>query len=286
VENLGRDGADGISIMGPPGISGKDGRDGKNGRDGQDGKDGVDGQDAPTVEDVRIEKEGQTVYLEFHFSNGEIKRTNSVNFPQSMAVVSLVSSSSGGGGGSGTDGNTVLSGSGVPSDSLGTDGDFYIDIVAWDIYGPKSGGTWPAGVSLIGPEGPQGDPGPTGDPGPQGPQGDPGPQGPTGDFTDYGYKFNFHVASLAAFDKVVDITYQDTGLRTQRIDTVTYSSTLYPDTDLVKTIYWLDVGSINQRIDKEEYVGGIFSPDNLRKVYEYSLTGIKYKFDGYYFEIY
>jgi hypothetical protein len=286
----GRDGSDGLSIMGPPGISGKDGRDGKNGKDGQDGKDGIDGQDAPTIEDVRIEKEGQTVYLEFHFSNGEIKRTNSVNFPQSMAVVSLVSSSSGGGGGgSGTDGKTVLSGSGAPSNSLGTDGDFYIDIVAWDIYGPKSGGTWPAGVSLIGPEGPQGDPGPTGATGatgPQGPQGDPGPQGPTGDFTDYGYKFNFHVASLAAFDKVVDITYQDTGLRTQRIDTVTLSSTLYPDANIVKTVSWLDVGTMNQRIDKEEYVGAIFSPDNLRKVYEYSVTGIRYKLDSYYFEVF
>ena len=195
-----------------------------------------------------------------------------------MAVVSLVSSSSGGGGGG--SGNTVLSGSGAPNNSTGTDGDFYIDTVAWDIYGPKSGGTWPAGVSLGGP---------TGATGPQGPQGDPGPtgpQGPTGTFEDKGYKFNFHVASLAAYDKIVEIEYLDSGLRTQRIDTVTYSSTLYPDTDLVKTISWLDVGSINQRIDKEEYVGAIFSPDNLRKVYEYSVVGIRYKLDGYHFEIY
>lgn len=51
----------------------------------------------------------------------------------------------------GTDGKTVLSGSVNPSNSLGVDGDFYINVGAWTIFGPKSAGAWPAGVSIIGP---------------------------------------------------------------------------------------------------------------------------------------
>ena len=138
----------------------------------------------------------------------------------------------------------------------------------------------PAGV---GPEGPQG---PIGPQGPKGDTGDTGPQGPPGDFTDYGVKFNFHVASLAAFDKISSISYLDSGLRTQRIDYVTLSSTLYPNTDITKTIFYLDVGTMNQRIDKIEYVGAIFGSDSLRKVFNYILSGIKYKQSGYHYELF
>jgi hypothetical protein len=58
----------------------------------------------------------------------------------------------GGGGGS----NTVLSGSGVPSAGLGSDGDFYIDTATFNIYGPKTSGAWGSAVSLIGPGVPAG----------------------------------------------------------------------------------------------------------------------------------
>jgi hypothetical protein len=54
----------------------------------------------------------------------------------------------------GTNGNTVLNGTGPPSNSLGNDGDFYIDTGADVLYGPKAGGTWPTpGTSLAGPAG-------------------------------------------------------------------------------------------------------------------------------------
>lgn len=56
----------------------------------------------------------------------------------------------------GADGLSVLSGSGPPSGGTGVDGEFYIDISAWDVYGPKAAGVWPAGVSIIGPVGPTG----------------------------------------------------------------------------------------------------------------------------------
>ena len=56
-------------------------------------------------------------------------------------------------GAAGADGTTTLSGSGAPGAGLGVDGDFYIDTTAWDIYGPKTGGAWGAGTSLVGPSG-------------------------------------------------------------------------------------------------------------------------------------
>lgn len=65
--------------------------------------------------------------------------------------------------------NTILNGSGPPANSLGIDGDFYIDTAAETLYGPKTGGAWPSvGVPIVGPTGP------TGATGPQGPQGPPG----------------------------------------------------------------------------------------------------------------
>ena len=104
--------------------------------------------------------------------------------------------------------NTILNGKGVPSASLGIDGDFYIDRVALNMYGPKLNGHWPIPVSLRGPvgpagptglngvdgkdgakgvatsgtgiAGPKGDTGPAGPAGPAGSSGATGPAGPTG----------------------------------------------------------------------------------------------------------
>ena len=50
----------------------------------------------------------------------------------------------------GTDGKTTLSGSGAPSDSLGSDGDFYLDTTGDNFYGPKASGSWGAATSIIG----------------------------------------------------------------------------------------------------------------------------------------
>jgi hypothetical protein len=50
----------------------------------------------------------------------------------------------------GADGKTVLNGSGAPSDSLGENGDFYLDTTGDFIYGPKTGGSWGASTSIIG----------------------------------------------------------------------------------------------------------------------------------------
>jgi hypothetical protein len=55
----------------------------------------------------------------------------------------------------GADGNTILYGIVDPT-TEGVDGDFYINTASNEIFGPKAGGSWPAGVSLIGPTGADG----------------------------------------------------------------------------------------------------------------------------------
>jgi hypothetical protein len=87
--------------------------------------------------------------------------------------------------------NTIRSGSGVPSASLGNDGDFYIDLKSMNFYGPKKNKRWPLPISLRGPVGATGPSGvdgkngttanaTAGAPGPAGPKGDTGATGPAG----------------------------------------------------------------------------------------------------------
>ena len=94
--------------------------------------------------------------------------------------------------------NTILSGVGAPSNSIGIDGDFYIDTKNSNIYGPKMKKKWPAAVSLKGSNGADGTDGksgsdgktitnasnvagPKGEQGIQGLQGIPGDIGPKGE---------------------------------------------------------------------------------------------------------
>src|SRR6185369_7291677 len=53
----------------------------------------------------------------------------------------------------GPSGNTVLYGAGNPAAATGVDGNFYINTTTNVIFGPKAGGAWPAGTSLVGPQG-------------------------------------------------------------------------------------------------------------------------------------
>jgi hypothetical protein len=111
-----------------------------------------------------------------------------------FTIISDLSSISGvgGGGGGGTSGptgpsgatgpqgptgNSVLSGTADPVSGVGNTGDFYYNYTSKTMFGPKSGGAWPTGISLLGgPSGPSG----AGATGPQGPSGPTGPSGATG----------------------------------------------------------------------------------------------------------
>lgn len=77
--------------------------------------------------------------------------------------------------------NSVLSGPVPPTDALtGRDGDFYVDILKKQFYGPRVGGKWGPPINIIGAQGPVGQPGPSGPTGATGSSGAPGPAGATG----------------------------------------------------------------------------------------------------------
>ena len=59
----------------------------------------------------------------------------------------------------GADGKTIRSGTTVPAGGLGVDGDLYYKTNTNEVYGPKAGGSWGSPVSIIGPQGVQGNPG-------------------------------------------------------------------------------------------------------------------------------
>ena len=86
--------------------------------------------------------------------------------------------------------NTILNGRGAPKANTGVDGDFFIDITSFTIYGPKKNGKWPAGISLRGPQGVEGKVGERGTTGSAGAstKGDKGDKGEKGDKGDRGEK--------------------------------------------------------------------------------------------------
>jgi len=56
----------------------------------------------------------------------------------------------------GTNGKTILNDTINPQSAIGNDGDFFINTSTSTLFGPKSAGAWPQGISLIGPQGPAG----------------------------------------------------------------------------------------------------------------------------------
>jgi hypothetical protein len=81
-------------------------------------------------------------------------------------------------GAAGADGKTVLNGTSNPTSSTGVNGDFYINTATNTLFGPKASGTWPSGISLVGPQGATGSTGAAGAQGIQGATGATGSAGP------------------------------------------------------------------------------------------------------------
>ena len=77
----------------------------------------------------------------------------------------------------GADGASVLTGAGVPADTLGADGDTYIDTSSYDFY-TKTSGAWGKKGNIKGATGANGAKGDTGETGAAGAKGD---KGDTGD---------------------------------------------------------------------------------------------------------
>ena len=72
----------------------------------------------------------------------------------------------------GPQGNLIWAGTGVPNNSVGQDGDWYINKSTYELFGPKSGGFWPITTLMLkGTTGAQGVPGVAGAAGATGPAG-------------------------------------------------------------------------------------------------------------------
>lgn len=59
-------------------------------------------------------------------------------------------------------GSTILNGTGAPNLTLGKNGDFYLDVKAANLYGPKTSNGWGSSLNLKGTNGTNGATGPTG----------------------------------------------------------------------------------------------------------------------------
>jgi hypothetical protein len=138
------------------------GTDGTNGTDGVDGTNGTDGTDGNTVLYGTVNP-GAGIGVDGNFYINTSTWTifgpkTGGSWPAGTSIIGP----QGDPGNDGTNGNSFLSGSGVPSNGLGNDGDFYIDLSAVSLYGPKQSGLWPTGIPLVGPTGPIGLTGATG----------------------------------------------------------------------------------------------------------------------------
>ena len=144
-----------VSLVGPAGATGASGSAGAIGSAGTNGSDGKtvrSGSGAPAGStgvdgDFYIRTSDWTIYGP--------KAGGSWGAPASLVGPTGSTGSTGAtgaAGAAGADGRTILYGTAAPT-TEGVNGDFYIRTSTNVIYGPKAGGVWPAGVSLIGPQG-------------------------------------------------------------------------------------------------------------------------------------
>ena len=175
--NIGLTGATGPQgaqgTQGPAGATGSQGPIGLTGPQGIQGATGLTGPSGPTGLTGPQGPIGLTGLTGATGPQGPIGLTGAIGSQGNQGIQGIA----------GTNGTAVLNGTTVPSTAIGVNGDFYINTATNTLYGPKAGGNWPSGTSLIGPTGatgPQGLQGIQGLTGPTGPTGATGSQGPIG----------------------------------------------------------------------------------------------------------
>ena len=154
--------------QGDPGINGTNGTNGKDGENGEDGNSVRTGKGAPAQSlgkdgDSYIDTESFDFYVK---SNGAWSKEGNLK------------GDSGEEGSTGEDGTSIHTGKGEPEETLGNDGDSYIDLLTFDFY-VKEDGEWSKEGNIKGEKGDQGDKGETGDKGWNGSQGSQGNPGDT-----------------------------------------------------------------------------------------------------------
>jgi hypothetical protein len=139
----------GTSLVGPQGAEGAQGPQGEVGPTGPQGASGTDGKtilNGTTVPDNGIGNDG-----DFYINTA----TSEMYGPKTSGSWGSAIFNLGADGADGSDGNGVLSGSVNPT-TEGNDGDFYINVSSYEIFGPKTSGSWGSGTSLIGADGADG----------------------------------------------------------------------------------------------------------------------------------
>lgn len=128
---------------GPEGMRGERGQRGEQGRSGRngvgiDGRPGDPGNDGIGIDSAVVNSTGE---LLIGLTDGNLLRLGKVVGPPGRTGDP---GPAGLPGDSGADGKTILSGQGAPGDSLGSQGDFYLDLLSptVDLYGPKTEGGW------------------------------------------------------------------------------------------------------------------------------------------------
>jgi hypothetical protein len=147
-----------MNITGPQGQTGAQGPAGGTGATGAAGKSLLNGSGAPTNV---VGNDGDS-YIN--------RTTGDLYGPKASGAwpsppLSLIGPQgpTGGTGATGAAGSNFLSGAGVPDNTLGANGDTYLNVTTGNLYGPKSAGAWGAIVgSLKGAQGNQGIQGATG----------------------------------------------------------------------------------------------------------------------------
>lgn len=87
------------------------------------------------------------------------------------------------------------------------------------------------------------------------------------------------------FLRNVNVSYADEGMRSQRIIEMDFESVDDSSQTLSSVISWLDIGKMNQRIEKEILTGSLVSGRTLEKNYLWRLVGIRYVLDGFDYQI-
>jgi len=127
----------GVSLAGPPGAAGATGATGNTGAAGSTLLSGSGDPTSSVGNDGDYYINTSTSTLFGPKADGQ--------WPPGVPLAGNSGTPSGGG--------SILSGAGAPDNSIGNNGDFYLDTNTWTLYGPKTDGTWPAGVSLVGQSG-------------------------------------------------------------------------------------------------------------------------------------
>jgi len=150
------------------------GTDGTNGVDGVDGNTILSGAGAPddtlgALGDFYLDRTTFNLYGPRGTSSWPVNFTGLIGTPGNPGL-------NGQDGQDGQDGNTFITNVGAPTPTTGDDGDYYMDALTGDLYGPKTNGLWGSIIgNLRGPAGQTGNDGQEGQIGPE------GPPGPTGD---------------------------------------------------------------------------------------------------------